>query len=94
MFSGGNRTTKVFRGIIDVLNLLMGLAVIVFAVLTFMNPEGNKWMFPIIFMLGGLVNCITGIKHIMCERKVQGIILEVVAVALFAVMYFTYVAVS
>ena len=37
MFSGGNRTTKVFRGIIDVLNVLMGLAVIVFAVLTFIT---------------------------------------------------------
>lgn len=94
MFSSGNKTTKVFRVIIDIFNVLIGISVVVLAVFTFFNPKENAWMFPLIFMLGGLMNCITGIKHILCDKKVQGIVLQVIAVVLFGITYFTYVAIN
>ena len=94
MFSSENKFSKIFRTIIDVLNVLLGIAVIVMAVMTFMNANDNAWMFPIIFFMGGLMNCFTGVKHLMNERKIQGIVLEVVALALFGIAYASYVAVG
>ncbi len=94
MFSTDNKLKKAVRIIIDIVNVLIGIAVVVFAIMTFMNTADNAWMFPIIFLLGGVMNLITGIKHLMWDRKLNGIILLVVAALLFGVTYATYVAVG
>ena len=94
MFSTDNKLKKAVRIIIDIVNVLVGIAVVVLAILTFMNTADNAWMFPIIFLLGGVMNLITGIKHLMWDRKLNGIILLVVAALLFGVTYATYVAVG
>ena len=94
MYSSGNKFKRTVRMIIDVLNVLVGIGVIVIAVMTFLNPEENMWMFPIIFLLGGAVNFLTGIKNFITDRKISGIIAEVVAVVLFIVMYVSYRAIG
>lgn len=94
MFSSGKRFPRVIRIIIDILNVILGLAAVVFAVLTFMNTQNNAWMFPVIFIIGGAMNFLTGIKHLMNDRKVNGIILEVVAVIVWVIAYLSYVAVG
>lgn len=94
MFATDNKLKKAVRIILDIINVLVGIAVVVLAVLTFMNTAKNAWMFPIIFLLGGLMNLFTGIKHLMWDRKVNGIILLIVAAALFGVAYAAYVAVG
>ena len=94
MFSTDNKLKKAVRIIIDIVNVVIGVATVVFAVLTFLNTTENAWMFPIIFLLGGVMNLITGIKHLMWDRKVNGIILLIVAAALFGVAYAAYVAVG
>ena len=94
MFSSGNKFSKVIRIIIDILNVALGLGVVVLAVMTFMNTKGNAWMFPFIFLMGGLMNLLTGIKHLMNDRRADGIVLEVAAVILFAVAYASYRAVG
>lgn len=94
MFSTDNKFKKAVRIIIDIVNVLVGIAVVVFAVLTFMNTTDNAWMFPIIFLLGGIMNLMTGIKHLMWDRKLNGIMLLVIAALLFGVTYATYVAVG
>lgn len=94
MFSSGKKSTKIIRIIIDILNVILGVAAIVMAVITFINATANSWMFPLIFLMGALMNLLTGIKHIMCERKAQGIVLLVAAVVLFALTYASYVAVG
>ena len=92
MFSTDNKLKKAVRIILDVLNVLIGIAVVALAVFTFTNTTKNAWMFPIIFLLGGMMNLLTGIKHLMWDKKVNGIILMVVAAILFGVTYATYVA--
>ncbi len=94
MFSSGKRFPRVIRIIIDILNVLLGIAAVVFAVLTFMNTQGNAWMFPIIFIIGGAMNFLTGIKHLMNDKKVNGIILEVASVIVWVIAYLSYVAVG
>lgn len=94
MFSTDNKLKKAVRLIIDIVNVVIGVATVVFAVLTFLNTTENAWMFPIIFLLGGVMNLITGIKHLMWDRKVNGIILLVIATLLIGVAYATYVAVG
>ena len=92
MFSTENKLKKAVRIILDIMNVLIGVAVVALAVLTFTNTAKNAWMFPIIFLLGGLMNLITGIKHLMWDKKTNGIILLVVAALLFFFSYATYVA--
>ena len=94
MRSGKNNFQKVVRLIIDVLNVIFGIAAIVLTVLVFINTGKNKWMFHIIFSIGGLMNMMTGIKYLMTDRKVSGIISEVVAVILFVVAYVSYLAIG
>ena len=94
MFSSGKKSSKVIRIIIDILNVILGIAAIVMAVITFINTSANAWMFPFIFLMGTLMNLLTGIKHIMSERKAQGIVLLVAAVVLGAITYASYVAVG
>lgn len=94
MFSSGRRSSKVIRIIIDVLNIILGVAAIVMAVITFINTTANAWMFPLIFLIGALMNLLTGVKHMMCERKAQGVVLLVAAVILSILTYASYVAVG
>lgn len=94
MFATDNKLKKAVRIIMDIVNVLIGIAVVVLAVFTFLNTSKNAWMFPIIFLLGGLMNLITGIKHLMWDRKINGIVLLVVAAILFGVTYAAYVAVG
>ena len=58
------------------------------------TDKKNKSMFHIIFSIGGLMNMLTGIKYLMTDRKVSGIISEVVAVILFVVAYVSYLAIG
>lgn len=94
MRSDKNNFQKVVRLIIDVLNVIFGIAAIVLTVFVFINTGKNKWMFHIIFSIGGLMNMMTGIKYLMTDRKVSGIISEVVAVILFVVAYVSYLAIG
>ncbi len=92
--SGGNKTTRIVRMVIDVLNVILGIAIVCLAVMAFINASSNMWVFPIIFLLGGAMNMITGIKNYMTDRKISCIIAEVAAVALFIVSYVCYNAIG
>ena len=94
MFATEKRLHKAIRLIIDVLNILLGLGAVVMAVMTFLNVEKNKWMFPIIFLSGGLLNLLTGVKQVMNGSKIRGIVLMIVSIAIFGVGVFCYFAVK
>lgn len=85
---------KAIRIIIDILNVILGVAAVVLAIMVFINTDGNKWMFPIIFAVGGTMNLATGAKYFMTDRKVSGIICSVVAVALYVVAYVSFLAIG
>lgn len=68
MFASENKFQKIIRTILDILNVLLGVGVVVLAVMAFINTDNNKWLFPIIFMMGGVMNLFTGIKAMMTDR--------------------------
>lgn len=82
MFATENKFQKIIRTILDILNVLLGIGVVILAVMAFINTDNNKWLFPIIFMMGGVMNLFTGIKALMTDRKMTG----VVSIAAFAVL--------
>ncbi len=87
MFASENKFQKIIRTILDILNVLLGVGVVVLAVMAFINTDNNKWLFPIIFMMGGVMNLFTGIKAMMTDRKVTGIVSVVAAAVLCRYQY-------
>lgn len=90
MFSSGNKMQKTLRIIIDILNVIIGVAVVILAVLTFINTHKNSWMFTYVFLGGGLLNLLTGIKGMMNDRKVGAIVMFCFAAALFVISILCY----
>ncbi|MGL5435778.1 MAG: DUF6637 family protein [Lachnospiraceae bacterium] len=42
--------------ILDLLHIVVGILVVIFAVLAFLNPEKHQFLFPVIFLLAALLN--------------------------------------
>ncbi|MDO4266903.1 MAG: hypothetical protein Q4C73_00415 [Eubacteriales bacterium] len=53
---------------LDVLHIAVGILVVICAVLAFVNPSGNQFLFPVIFWLAALLNCVNG----WCRMKSGG----------------------
>ena len=94
MFASENKFQKIIRTILDILNVLLGVGVVVLAVMAFINTDNNKWLFPIIFMMGGVMNLFTGIKATMTDRKVTGIVSVVAAAVLAVISIMSYIAIG
>ena len=92
MFASENKFQKIIRTILDILNVLLGVGVVVLAVMAFINTDNNKWLFPIIFMMGCVMNLFTGIKAMMTDRKVTGIVSVVAAAVLAVISIMSYIA--
>lgn len=45
---------------LDTLHILIGIAVVIMAVVSFINPEEYMFFFPMIFFLAAVLNLITG----------------------------------
>ena len=94
MIASENKFQKIIRTILDILNVLLGVGVVVLAVMAFINTDNNKWLFPIIFMMGGVMNLFTGIKAMMTDRKVTGIVSVVAAAVLAVISIMSYIAIG
>lgn len=46
---------------LDMVHLILGIAIVILAVLSFMNPEGNHMLFPLVFLLAALLNAVSGV---------------------------------
>lgn len=91
MFSrGGNRFQKFIRIMLDILNIVLGVAIVAATVWTFLGVSERRFMFPYIFAAGALMNLFTGIKHLMTERKTSGIVMMVATLVLGGVAFLTY----
>lgn len=44
----------------DLLHIVVGILVVICAVLAFLNPEKNQFLFPVIFALAALLNAVKG----------------------------------
>lgn len=94
MASSGGRFKKAVRIIIDFLNVIIGIGAVVLAVMTFLDTQSNKWLFPLIFLLGAAMNLLTAIKHLMTERRVTGAIMLFVALLLMGIAYVSRIAIG
>ena len=61
-----NRTKKnpyTRQTVFDVLSAAVGLAVIAVGAVSFINPEENAWLFPVVFLLAAVFQCLLGIPR-------------------------------
>ena len=45
---------------LDLMYIVIGVLVVICAVLAFLDPEKNQFLFPVIFWLAGLLNGVSG----------------------------------
>lgn len=70
--------------LLDLLHIVVGFLVTVCAVLAFLNPEGNRFLFPVIFLLAALLNGVNGWYKVResgrdKKKKAGGIALYMIA---------------
>ena len=66
----GERRSGIF---LDMAHLILGIAIVILAVLSFINPEGNIMLFPLVFLLAALLNAISGVFELKtCGRDKKG----------------------
>ena len=46
--------------VLDLLHIVIGILVVICAILAFLDPEGNSILFPVIFWLAAVLNCVMG----------------------------------
>ena len=49
---------------LDMAHLILGIAIVIFAVLSFISPEGNRMLFPLVFLLAALLNGLRPVPEI------------------------------
>ncbi len=54
----GNRNAAL---IMDAVHVVIGALVVILAVITFLNPEGNQILLPVIFVLAAILNICNGV---------------------------------
>lgn len=65
----GERRAGIF---LDMAHLILGIAIVILAVLSFLNPEGNRMLFPLVFFLAALLNtisCVFALKTCKRDKK-------------------------
>lgn len=87
--SGSYRRTKI---IIDYANIVLTVAVgFMFVLILFLRSKSGV-LFPLIFLAGGLVNVLNGVKSFMGKRRIAGAVLFTAALVLFVMASFCWYA--
>lgn len=74
--------------LLDLLHIVIGILVVILAVLAFLNPDANRFLFPFIFFLAALLNGVNGWFKLKesgrdKKKKMGSISLCAIAVGLF-----------
>ncbi len=74
----------------DWIHIGIGLLVVILAILAFLNPEDNRFLFPVIFLLAAALNMINGIYRFRLsgrekKKKLAAVMQLLLAVVLMAV---------
>lgn len=77
--------------IMDWIHICIGLLVVILAVFAFLNPEDNRFLFPLIFLLAAVLNVINGIYRFRLsgrekKKKLAAFMQLILAAVLVAVM--------
>ncbi|MDO5415908.1 MAG: hypothetical protein Q4F29_01805 [Lachnospiraceae bacterium] len=91
--SRSSRSSRNLSFFLDVLHIAVGLIIVVLAVISFLNPENNLVLFPLIFMLAAVLNLVNGwvkIRQSSRDKKKQaggaGLLLFGVCLVLLSVL--------
>ncbi len=84
MASKRERTLRRIRIVIDVINVILSIAVVAATVYTFSDVHERMYIFPRILYMGAFINAITGVKHTISDKKLQGAAVFIFAVVLVA----------
>lgn len=73
--------------ILDIVHIVVGIIIAVFAIIAFLNPEDHMILFSVIFLLAGILNLLNGVEKIKTGRgqkkqKISGALLLVIGAAL------------
>ncbi len=89
-----SRSSRNLGFFLDLLHIVIGVMIVTLAVLSFLNPDNNLALFPVIFMLAAVLNLVNGwvkIRQSGRNRKKQA---AGIGVLLFGIVLVTLSAVS
>ena len=69
--------------IIEIINVILGIAIITLAILTFLNTEEYAFLFPV--MLGAIMNGATAVKDFLGSNRGMGIVVSIVTLLFFVI---------
>ena len=55
-----SRSSRSMDFFLDFLHIAVGILIVILAVLSFLNPDNNLVLFPVIFMLAAILNLVNG----------------------------------
>lgn len=70
----GNERRRKVRGesvILDVIHIVIGIAIVIMASISFVNPEEYRFFFPVIFFLAAVLNLASGKYRISHSKRNQ-----------------------
>lgn len=79
---------------VDFLHIVIGAAIVVLAVISFLNPEDHMLLFPVIFLLAAVLNLINGVFKIKLSGREKKKKAAGFAVLAFAVVLLFLAAIS
>lgn len=74
---------------IDIINIILGVAMVVLAVVLIVTSGENKILFPVIFGIEALINLLGGIKQAASSEVVRAILLFIAFAIMVVVTIFT-----
>lgn len=74
----------------DIINIVLGIMMIAFSVLALIGIEDRKGIFTIVYVMGGFLNLLTGIRKIRNNRKAAGIFFISFSFILFTIALGTF----
>lgn len=80
-----DKVIRRIRIVIDIVNTLLILVTLFLGVYAFLDVNNRVGMFPAIFVLGAIVNFISGTKHMISGKKALGLVSFVMFVILIIV---------
>ncbi len=70
----GNEKRRKVRGTtmaLDTMHIVIGIAIVLMAVVSFVNPEEYMFFFPVIFLLAAVLNLVTGNHKLKRSKRNQ-----------------------
>ena len=88
----GRRSYKKSSSITKIMNLILSIAIIICGIMNIVNPKGNAELFPIICIMGAILNGSMCVKYYMRKDFARAIALTIAAIFLAVLGVITFIA--